>query len=95
MHYLNGQCRLCNNMFKFGEGCYSHALASGFCGDCRLKVQGFQSHGRFHAPSPAASRREYICGGCKQVWEHRAQLANKRLRYAPEGCDPGPTHPHV
>eukprot|EP00955_Chlamydomonas_euryale_P016042 171302-Chlamydomonas_euryale.AAC.1 len=79
-------------MFKFGEGCYSHALASGFCGDCRLKMQGFQSHGRFHAPFTdhmawvfecricfhqvvaeflPASRREYICGGCKEVWEHR------------------------
>eukprot|EP00955_Chlamydomonas_euryale_P002595 27890-Chlamydomonas_euryale.AAC.1 len=42
-----------------------------------------------------ASRREYIRGGCKQVREHRAQLANKRLRFAPEGCDSGPTHPHV
>eukprot|EP00955_Chlamydomonas_euryale_P031920 334857-Chlamydomonas_euryale.AAC.7 len=42
----------------------------------------------------AASRREYISPRCNRIW-NRADLANKGLKSAPEGCDSGPTHPHV
>eukprot|EP00955_Chlamydomonas_euryale_P087157 364272-Chlamydomonas_euryale.AAC.5 len=31
-----------------------------------------------------------ICADCKAVWEHRAKLAHKRLRFTPDGCNMGP-----